>query len=220
MARVQKLSQRSAFEIGFLARICPEKGLHLLVDAFLQLAKESDEYRLKIAGYLGKKDEAYCKDLLARIESAGLKDRCEFWGEVSREDKIRFLNSIDVLSVPTTYREPKGLFVLEAWANGVPVVQPQQGLSSGINRWRSLVAPIPRQHLKNSVAQNDPNCASAGRTMTRSSGATMIRRWRTQPSQFCANMSPVVNMVRMFGFADASTPTMDNLNLSISILNR
>ena len=32
-----------------------------------------------------------------------------------------------MLSVPTLYREPKGLYVLEALANGVPVVQPDHG---------------------------------------------------------------------------------------------
>src|SRR5256885_5319689 len=41
--------------------------------------------------------------------------------------KVRFLEGLDVLSVPTTYREPKGLYVLEALANGVPVVQPRHG---------------------------------------------------------------------------------------------
>ena len=41
--------------------------------------------------------------------------------------KVRFLHDLDVLSVPTTYREPKGLYVLEALANGVPVVQPGHG---------------------------------------------------------------------------------------------
>ena len=40
---------------------------------------------------------------------------------------MRFLQGLDVLSVPTTYREPKGLYVLEALANGVPVVQPRHG---------------------------------------------------------------------------------------------
>jgi len=34
---------------------------------------------------------------------------------------------LDVLSVPTVYREPKGLSILEALANGVPVVQPAHG---------------------------------------------------------------------------------------------
>src|SRR5262249_17341979 len=41
--------------------------------------------------------------------------------------KVRFLQGLDVLSVPTVYREPKGLYVLEALANGVPVVQPRHG---------------------------------------------------------------------------------------------
>src|SRR6185436_4002927 len=45
----------------------------------------------------------------------------------SHDDKQRFLRALDVLSVPTTYREPKGIYVLEAWASGVPVVQPRHG---------------------------------------------------------------------------------------------
>jgi glycosyltransferase involved in cell wall biosynthesis len=46
---------------------------------------------------------------------------------VDRAQKIEFLRSLHVLSVPTVYREPKGLFVLEAMANGVPVIQPKHG---------------------------------------------------------------------------------------------
>ena len=41
--------------------------------------------------------------------------------------KIAFLHGLDVLSVPATYEEPKGLFLLEAMATGVPVVQPRRG---------------------------------------------------------------------------------------------
>jgi glycosyltransferase involved in cell wall biosynthesis len=40
---------------------------------------------------------------------------------------VRFLQNLDVLTVPTVYHEPKGLYVLEALANGVPVVQPRHG---------------------------------------------------------------------------------------------
>src|SRR5205085_6656931 len=40
---------------------------------------------------------------------------------------LAFLRSLDVLAVPTTYQEPKGLFVLEALAAGIPVVQPDHG---------------------------------------------------------------------------------------------
>ena len=48
-------------------------------------------------------------------------------GELDRPAKIGFLRSLDVLSVPTVYRESKGLSVLEAWANAVPVVLPAHG---------------------------------------------------------------------------------------------
>jgi len=115
--------------IGYLARICPEKGLHLLVEAFRSLVGQTgrEKVRLKIAGYLGSRDRAYLQGILSQLRSWGLEDLVEYVGEVDRRQKIEFLGSIHVLSVPTVYREPKGRFVLEALANGVPVVQPSHG---------------------------------------------------------------------------------------------
>jgi glycosyltransferase involved in cell wall biosynthesis len=46
---------------------------------------------------------------------------------VDREHKIAFLEQLDVLSTPTVYSDPKGIFVLEAMAAGVPFVQPDHG---------------------------------------------------------------------------------------------
>jgi glycosyltransferase involved in cell wall biosynthesis len=115
--------------IGYLARICPEKGLHILLEAFYQLNQERDlpKIKLKVAGYLSKRDHAYYEEIKEKISSWGLDGDFEYWGEVDRNQKIHFLNSVDVLSVPTAYKDPKGLFVLEAMANGVPVVQPRHG---------------------------------------------------------------------------------------------
>lgn len=110
--------------VGYLARICPEKGLHVLVEAFRLL---EGKVRLRVAGYLGERDRRYLEELESRIAGWGLPGSYERVGEVDREGKIRFLQSIDLLSVPTVYRDPKGLFVLEALANGVPVVQPRHG---------------------------------------------------------------------------------------------
>ena len=125
----QKCLAEVPFVIGFLARICPEKGLHLLVDAFYRLTNSvgSDKVRLKVAGYLGKKDEPYLEKLVKQIDAWGLSRAFDYWGEVDRHQKIGFLNGLHVLSVPTTYKESKGLFILEALANGVPVVQPRHG---------------------------------------------------------------------------------------------
>ena len=115
--------------VGYLARICPEKGLHLLVEAFLQLAGENggERLRLEVGGWVSKAQRAYHDELRARVRQAGLAERAVFHGELDGEAKRALLRRIDLLSVPTTYREPKGLFVLEALAHGVPVVQPAHG---------------------------------------------------------------------------------------------
>jgi glycosyltransferase involved in cell wall biosynthesis len=118
-----------ALAIGYLARLAPEKGLHHLAEAFTRLRQMpgTQHVQLRIAGWLGEKDRSYAENVFEKLRSAGLGDAFEYVGEVDRRQKVAFLRSLDVLSVPTTYREPKGLFVLEALAAGVPVVQPAHG---------------------------------------------------------------------------------------------
>jgi glycosyltransferase involved in cell wall biosynthesis len=115
--------------IGYLARLAPEKGLHVLVDAFIHLAEELKQrnIRLRIAGWLGDHNRKYVDEQKAKLHKAELTSNVDFVGEVDRRGKLEFLRSIDLLCVPTTYREPKGIFVLEALAAGVPVVQPAHG---------------------------------------------------------------------------------------------
>jgi glycosyltransferase involved in cell wall biosynthesis len=114
--------------IGFLARICHEKGLHLLVEAGEQLARREDlpPFEIRAAGYLGA-GTSYLKDLQRRAESGPLAGKFHYDGEPDLAGKRQFLASLDLLSTPTVYRESKGLPVLEAWASGVPVVVPRHG---------------------------------------------------------------------------------------------
>ncbi len=117
------------FTIGFLARICPDKGLHVLADAFALLNRDPllPPLRLQATGYLGKTDRSYLADIRSTLARRGLSERFEYLGELDRADKIAFLQSLDVMSLPTIYRECKGLSVFEAWACGVPVVLPDHG---------------------------------------------------------------------------------------------
>lgn len=119
----------SSQSIGYLARLAPEKGLHVLVDAFIELAQRDGDQalRLDIAGWLGPQHQAYWQEQQNKIASAGLEERVHYHGSVDRTGKLKFLSNIDLLCVPTTYREPKGLFVLEALAAGVPYVLPDHG---------------------------------------------------------------------------------------------
>jgi glycosyltransferase involved in cell wall biosynthesis len=126
----------SPFTIGYLARIAPEKGLHLLADAYRLVAQRAPvPVRLRVAGWLGRGDRTYYTNVVERLRSGGLEGSVEFVGEVDRHDKLGFLQSLDVLSVPTVYEDPKGLYVLEALANGVPVVQPRHGSFPELIEW-------------------------------------------------------------------------------------
>lgn len=114
------------FRIGYFARICPEKGLHVLVEAVRKVRVEHPQVKLVAGGYLGTRDVAYFDKVRKDVRDLG--DAFEYIGSPSEQaDKVSFLQSLDVLSVPAPYKEPKGIYVLEALACGVPVVQPAHG---------------------------------------------------------------------------------------------
>jgi len=115
------------FTIGYLARICPEKGLANLGEAFIQLRRGGRDCRLLVAGYLAPSHRSYLNRVRANLRDAGVLGDFDYVGEVDRAGKLAFLRSLHVLSVPTDHPEPKGLYVLEAMACGLPVVQPSHG---------------------------------------------------------------------------------------------
>ncbi len=123
------LARSAPFTIGYLARIAPEKGLHVLIDAFRILAGEvgHDRVRLRVAGYLGLDRRSYLAGIRERLAEWRLDGGVEFLGELYRPGKLAFLRGLDVLSVPATFEEPRGRYVLEALASGVPVVEPRHG---------------------------------------------------------------------------------------------
>jgi glycosyltransferase involved in cell wall biosynthesis len=123
------------FRVGYFARVAPEKGLRVLADAyqlFRHLVKnspvcQSRSIRLEAAGYLSRAHRPYLADVKLSLEKAGLASEFTYHGAVDRDGKLAFLRTLDVLSVPAPYDEPKGVFLLEAMASGVPVVQPRRG---------------------------------------------------------------------------------------------
>lgn len=111
--------------LGFFARMCKEKGLDVLVEAYLIAKKSLPELRLKVGGACGPSDEAYVRTCQDRLRSAGAWADVEFHTNLPREDKIRFWQSLTLLCVPARYSEAFGLYLIEAMAAGVPAVQPR-----------------------------------------------------------------------------------------------
>lgn len=123
---VPVIGKNERYTIGYFARLSPEKGLHHFVDGLLQLQRTFPEFQAKVGGYQTPQHKAWFTRELDRLTKVGIR-----WENIGSpatvQEKVRFLSSLDVLSVPTEFLEPKGLPVLEALANGVPVVQPAHG---------------------------------------------------------------------------------------------
>jgi len=111
--------------IGYFARIAPEKGLHILADAYKLVRDSGFECTLEAAGYMAPEQRPYLDGIEKQLREWGLEFR--YHGALDRLQKIAYLESLDVFSTPAVYADPKGLFVLEAMAAGVPVVQPDHG---------------------------------------------------------------------------------------------
>jgi glycosyltransferase involved in cell wall biosynthesis len=122
-------NESDEFVVGYLARVAPEKGLHVLADAYRLLRQRTPErrIRLEIAGYIAPDHREYLSGIERQLNEWGLAGEVRYRGVLDRAAKLAFLKGLDALSVPATYDEPKGMSLLEAMASGVPVVQPRRG---------------------------------------------------------------------------------------------
>jgi glycosyltransferase involved in cell wall biosynthesis len=115
--------------LGYFARMCREKGLPLVVDTFIELRRggKVPDLRLHIGGGCGPSDEPVVSEQKRELESVGLLGDVRFFPNVTREQKLEFLRGLSVFCTPALYGEAFGLYVIEALAAGVPVVQPRHG---------------------------------------------------------------------------------------------
>ena len=194
-----------AFRVGYFARIAPEKGLHVLAEAYVQLPRDGRggaPVRLEAAGYLAPRARAVSRGRHARsLERAGLAGEFTYRGAVDRDGKLAFLRTLDVLSVPATYDEPKGVFLLEAMASGVPVVQPRRGAFTEIVEKTGgglLVAPDDPEALADGLY-----AAVAG---PRAGGSARRARRSTASARTTASRSPTDRLLEVY---ESMMPTAD-----------
>lgn len=115
--------------IGFMARMCREKGLDRLVDAFLRIKAggKVPGVRLLVGGGLGPGDEDFVAELKERLRAAGHLGDVDFRPNLEHAAKQAFFRELSVFSTPAHYGEAFGLYLVEAMAAGVPIVQPRTG---------------------------------------------------------------------------------------------
>jgi glycosyltransferase involved in cell wall biosynthesis len=118
---------RSIFRMGYLGAFSERKGLYLLFAMLAELARQTDaSWELHVAGHV---QDAAGKELLDRIlqsfNGATWWSRVNWIGWTNRP--LEFLETVDLLLVPSVEFDPFPTVLLEAAKVGVPVLATRVG---------------------------------------------------------------------------------------------
>lgn len=111
--------------VALVGRLAPWKGQHLFLDAIERLAADGGPVRGRLLGAALFGEEEYAEEIAGRLSRpplAGMVSLGSFAGDVAHA-----LADVDVVVNASVIPEPFGQVVVEAIANGVPVVVPDQG---------------------------------------------------------------------------------------------
>ena len=115
--------------IGYISRMCKSNGMDILVDAFIELKKDKqfDDVQLHLTGGSTGADKRFLRKINKKIKNARLANDVVFYDEFEGEARLEFLEKVSMISVPVRKGEAFGIYLVEAMAAGVPIVQPTLG---------------------------------------------------------------------------------------------
>lgn len=115
--------------IGFISRMCYENGLDILVDAFIKIKKqpEYEDVKLILTGGQTGDDKPFLKRIKKRFKENGLLASVDYHKSFEDEGRQHFFAKTSIISVPVRNGEAFGIYIAEAMASGIPVVQPALG---------------------------------------------------------------------------------------------
>ena len=113
-------------QLLFVGRLRDEKGVIIILQALDLLLNghssgESKKPRLHLHVF-GSGEQTYLGELETYLQEKRLTDAVTFHGKVSQDELIRYYDCSDVMLVPSLWREPFGLVIVEAMARGLPVI--------------------------------------------------------------------------------------------------
>jgi glycosyltransferase involved in cell wall biosynthesis len=103
--------------ILFMGRLNPIKGIDLLIEAFIQIAKELPVHHLIVAG----PDEGLKTSLAKAVEEANLSNRVHFVGFLDKNERQSSYREAEFLVIPSR-SEAMSLVVLEAGIEETPSI--------------------------------------------------------------------------------------------------
>jgi glycosyltransferase involved in cell wall biosynthesis len=121
--------QEKPRNVGYISRLCHKDGLDIVVDAFIDLKKNTgfEDVKLIATGGLTGDDKKFLKDQKQKIKDNNLEDSFEIIEEFEGDARHNFFRKVSMVSVPVRIGEAFGMYLLESMASGIPVVQPALG---------------------------------------------------------------------------------------------
>ena len=146
----RKYSKDSVIRFGFVGRIVPTKGIHILLKAFSRMKNKNA--KLFVFGYYG--------GLLSYLKQYA-NERVYFMGGFHNKDIDKVLDQIDVLVVPSIWYENSPLVIQEAFLAGIPVIASNIGgmaelVKDGVNGFTFKVGNIDDLAEKMDFIANNP----------------------------------------------------------------
>ena len=115
--------------LGYFCRINSQNGFDKLVDAFIDLKRKDvlPGLTLHVSGGFTGDDKSFIAKQIKKIKTNGFTEYLKIYPEFQGNGKYEFFSNIDIMSVPVRKHDGYGLYILEANAAGIPVVQPATG---------------------------------------------------------------------------------------------
>jgi glycosyltransferase involved in cell wall biosynthesis len=115
--------------IGYISKLNHLFGFDILVDTFIILKQKYGIANLKLlaTGGLASYDKHFVHQQEQKLHFAGLSSQVEIIKDFNEEAKQRLFTEATILSVPSIRKEAFGMYLLEAFASGIPVIQPNYG---------------------------------------------------------------------------------------------
>jgi spore coat protein SA len=168
-------------QILYVGRLVPEKGVHLLIQAFKLLLNEYPNAELTIAGgaWFGSESRS---SYIASLESltVGIETQISFLGSVSHRDLPELYRNANLFVMPSIWREVHGQVNLEAMATALPIITTRRGgIPECVGDTAVLLDEVDVESLL-SAMQKIVNCPQIARSMGERARNRAIARfgWR------------------------------------------
>lgn len=109
--------------IGYVGRVCEQKGSDLLVEAYKTVKKSFPQVALLVAGPTGRFGSSASSSLTDQIHEVGGR----WLGPVPEDELADVYRSLDLCVMPTRQDEMFGMAAAEALSSGTPVVCSDHG---------------------------------------------------------------------------------------------